>query len=350
MSISELAGGSTQWLKAQGPQNDVVLSSRVRLARNVAGFPFLTNASEAQKHELLELCHRRLIDAHLADRVLWVDLQQSPKIDRQLLVERHLISRQLSQGESPRGAAISIDESIAVMVNEEDHIRIQVLRSGLQLSDVYARADQIDDRIEGHVEYAFSPQFGYLTACPTNVGTGIRVSVMLHLPALRITGEIEKVKRAARDMHLAVRGFHGEGTDAVGDLYQVSNQTTLGKSETEILVDFENNIIPRLIDYERAARSALVERRADVLDDKIYRAWGILRHARLLQSEEALFLLSQLRLGVSLGRIQEVDLGTLGELMLLSQPAHIQKIAQRQLGGDERRAFRATFIRNRLGG
>lgn len=350
MSITELAQGPTQWLRAQGPHRDVVLSSRVRLARNVAGFPFLTSASEAQKHELLELCHRRLLDANLAERVLWVDLRESPKLDRQLLVERHLISRQHSQGESPRGAAISLDESVAVMVNEEDHVRIQVIRSGMQLSDVYARADQIDDRIEDNVEFAFSPEFGYLTACPTNVGTGIRVSVMLHLPALKITGEIEKVKRAARDMHLAVRGFHGEGTDAIGDLYQVSNQTTLGKSESEILSDFESEIIPRLIDYEHAARRALVERRADVLDDKIYRAWGILRHARMLQTEEALHLLSQLRLGVSLGRIQEVDLGTLGELMLMSQPAHIQRLAQRQLGGDERRAFRATFIRNRLGG
>jgi len=350
MSLANLPEQPSQWLAGHGPHTDVVLSSRVRLARNIAGFPFLSTASQAQKHELVELCHRRLVDAHIAEQVLWVDLNDSPALDRQLLVERHLISRQHSQGDTPRGAVISSDESVAVMVNEEDHLRIQVLRSGMQLADVYAHADQIDDRIDQSLDYAFSPKWGYLTACPTNVGTGIRVSVMLHLPALKMTGEIEKVKRAAKDMHMAVRGFHGEGTEAIGDLYQVSNQTTLGKSESEILTDFEQHIIPKLIDYEHAARQALAERRSAVLDDKIHRAWGLLRHARLLRSEEALYLLSHLRLGVSIGRIREVDLQTLGELMLLTQPAHLQRIAQRTLTGDERREFRATFVRNRLGG
>ncbi len=350
MNPADLPDSPTPWADGRGPHTDVVLSSRVRLARNIAGFPFLATASEAQKHELLDLCHRRLTDARIGNQVLWIDLNDASPLDRQLLVERHLISRQHGQGQTPRGAAITGDESVAVMVNEEDHLRIQVLRSGMQLADVYSLADQIDDRLESSVEYAFSPTWGYLTACPTNVGTGIRVSVMLHLPALKMTGEIDKVKRAARDMHLAVRGFHGEGTDAVGDLYQISNQTTLGKSEQETLNDFERDIIPKLIDYEHAARQALMERRPAVLDDKIYRAWGLLRTARLLGSEECLYLLSHVRLGVSMGRLHEADLQTLGELMLLTQPAHLQTIAKRSLTGDERREFRATFVRNRLGG
>jgi protein arginine kinase len=350
MNVGNLAGSASEWLGGAGPHSDVVVSSRVRLARNVAGFPFLATASEAQKQELVELCRRRLGESHFAQGIVWIDLNHLDALDRQLLVERHLISRQHSHGQTPRGAAISTDEAVAVMVNEEDHLRIQVLRSGMQLTDVSARADQIDNTLEQTVEYAFSPTYGYLTACPTNVGTGIRVSVMLHLPALKMTGEIDKVKRAARDMHLAVRGFHGEGTDAVGDLYQVSNQTTLGKTEREILTDFEQQIIPKLIDYEHAARRALAERRASVMDDKIHRAWGILRHARLLKTDEALHLLSHVRLGVALGRIQEVDMQTLGELILLSQPAHLQKMADRAMDGDERRAVRAQFIRNRLGG
>jgi protein arginine kinase len=348
MSLPELGDRASDWLRQAGPHGDVVISSRVRLARNIAGFPFLNRTNDRQQRELLDLCRSRLFETPLAPRMLWVDLEDSPRLDRQVLVERHLISRQLAGGKKPRGVAIAADESFAVMVNEEDHLRLQVLRGGMQLDDSYAQADQMDDLIESRMDYAYSGRFGYLTACPTNVGTGIRVSVMVHLPALKMTGEIEKVRRAAREMQLAVRGFRGEGTEAVGDLFQISNQVTLGRSEQDILSDFQHQIIPQIIEYEHAARHALSQRRSSLLDDRIFRAWGLLTHARLLGSDEALYLLSHVRLGVSMGRIQSVDMATLNGLFVLIQPAHLQRIFQKPLDGAQRREARARYVRQRL--
>ena len=197
---------------------------------------------------------------------------------------------------------------------------------------------------------AFHPRFGYLTACPTNVGTGIRVSVMLNLPALKITGEIEKVFRAAKELKLAVRGLYGEGTEATGDFYQISNQTTLGKSEEDIINDFRLVVIPKFIDYELQARKSLVNDHTATLDDKVFRALGLLRNARLLSTDEALFLMSHLRMGVNLGRIKDVDMRTINDLFLHTQPAHLQKLTGKKLEGDLRRIARAEFVRQRLGG
>ncbi|MBI1371258.1 MAG: protein arginine kinase [Phycisphaera sp.] len=338
-----------QWMRGGGPDQDVVLSSRVRLARNLAGYPFVGRADTNQRRDLLERCRMSIARADITPGLHWVDLNDASSLDRKLLVERHLISRQHSKATSPRAVAISEDESIAVMINEEDHVRLQVLRTGMQLQDAYDQADVVDDVLERQLDFAFSSQLGYLTACPTNVGTGIRVSVMLHLPGLKLTGEIDKVRRAAKDMHLAVRGFYGEGTEAVGDLFQISNQTTLGKSEGQILFDFQDVVIPQIVEYERKARRALADHRATVLDDKVFRAWGTLSTARLLGSEEALYLLSYLRLGLCLDRIDSVSMQNVNELMLLIQSAHLQKIAARPLGGPERREFRARFVRERLG-
>ena len=256
-SITENAG---EWLRGAGPHSDVVISSRVRLARNLAGFPFVGLANRRQRYEVLENCREQIVSKPLSANTMFVHLNETSALNRQLLVERHLISRQhgAAKNDVPRGVAVGSDETFAIMVNEEDHLRIQVLRSGMQLSDAFDQINRIDDQLEEKLEYAYSRRFGYLTACPTNVGTGIRVSVMLHLPALQLTGEIDKVKRAARDMHLAVRGLFGEGSDAQGDLYQVSNQTTLGKSEGEILADFETTVVPQIINYELQARQALV--------------------------------------------------------------------------------------------
>ena len=234
------------------------------------------------------------------------------------------------------------------MVNEEDHLRIQVLRSGLQLEEAWEQINAVDDKLESKLDFAFHPRFGYLTACPTNVGTGIRVSVMLHLPALKLTSEIEKVFRAAKDMRLAVRGLYGEGTEATGDFYQISNQTTLGKSEEEIISDFKHVVIPKIIDYEHHARRTLLNDRTVALDDKVCRALGLLRSARLLTSEEVMFLLSHLRMGINLGRIKDIEIRTINELFLLTQPAHLQKLQGKKLEGDLRRAARADFIRQRL--
>src|SRR5205814_2291200 len=224
------------------------------------------------------------------------DLDVAPDADRQFLVERHLSSKPHASAEESRGVAIGQDESVAIMVNEEDHLRIQVLRSGLQLEEAWEQISAIDDKLEAKLDFSFHPRFGYVTACPTNVGTGIRVSVMLHLPALKLTGEIEKVFRAAKDMRLAVRGLYGEGTEATGDFYQISNQTTLGKSEEDIISDFKHLVIPKIIDYEHHARRTLVNDRTIALDDKVCRALGLLRSARLLTSEEVMFALSHLRM------------------------------------------------------
>jgi protein arginine kinase len=348
LKLSDLTNHAGEWLRGSGPMSEIVISSRIRLARNVAGSPFLSRASRNQRQHLETKIRDIILSAQIAPQTLYVDLDSAPEIDRTLLVERHLISKPHAAAEGARGVAIGEDETVSIMVNEEDHLRIQVLRSGLQLEEAWEQINQIDDRLESKLDWAFHPRFGYLTACPTNVGTGIRVSVMLHLPALKLTGEIEKVFRAAKDMRLAVRGLYGEGTEATGDFYQISNQTTLGKSEEEIISDFKHQVIPKIIDYEHHARRTLLNDRTVALDDKVCRALGILRSARLLASEETLFLLSHLRMGVNLGRVKDIDLRTLNELFLLTQPAHLQKIQGKKLEGDLRRAARADYIRQRL--
>lgn len=350
MTLREITQHAGEWLRGTGPCGEVVISSRIRLARNLAGFPFVNRANRRQRRDIVDRSHRESISESLGRGMLWVAMDDTPKLDRQLLVERHLISRQHAENDDdiPRAVAIEPEETFAIMINEEDHLRIQVLRSGLQLTDAFAAIDRIDDVLEEKLDFAFSRRFGYLTACPTNAGTGIRVSVMLHLPALKLTGEIEKVRRAARDMHLAVRGLFGEGSEALGDLYQVSNQTTLGKSEQEILADFETTVVPQIVAYEQQARQALVRQRPHQLDDKIHRAWALLTHARVLTTQEVLQLLSHLRMGVNLGRIETVDIRTINELFLLVQPAHLQKLTGEEMDPAERRIARANLIRQRL--
>ncbi len=350
MTLSQISGHAGEWLRGAGPHSEIVISSRVRLARNLAGYPFVSRASSGQRQEVLRRCRDQIMSGRLGDDLLWVELPQSTPMDRQILVERHLISRQhANAGETlPRSVAIGGDETFAIMVNEEDHLRMQVLRCGMQLGEACKQINQIDDTLEGSLSFAFSSRFGYLTACPTNVGTGIRFSVMLHLPALRLTGEIDKVRRAARDMHLAVRGMFGEGSDALGDLYQVSNQTTLGRSEQELLRDFQQTVVPQIIAYEQQARQALVKQREAQLDDKIWRAWAVLTHARTISADEVLSFLSHLRLGVNLGRITSVDIPTINELFLLTQSAHLQKLSGMEMDPPTRRRVRADLIRQKL--
>lgn len=350
MSLRQMTERAGEWLRGAGPHSDIVISSRIRYARNLAGFPFVNRANRRQRFEVLDLCKQQIVSNRVADNILWVSLADSPGLDRQLLVERHLISRQHATAgdDIPRAVAIGEDETFAIMVNEEDHLRMQVLRSGMQLEEAYHQIDRIDDVLEEKLDFAYSRRFGYLTACPTNVGTGIRVSVMLHLPALKLTGEIEKVRRAARDMHLAVRGLFGEGSEALGDLYQVSNQVTLGRADQEILADFERTVVPQIIAYEQQARQALLRQREAQLDDKVWRAWGVLTHARVLGTEEVLSLLSHLRLGVNLGRITTVDLRTINELLLITQPAHLQRLTGCAMEPAVRRVARAKMLRQRL--
>lgn len=354
--------GPAVWLSDHGPDADVVMSSRVRLARNLAGFPFVNRASRLDRQQVVQIARTKLLEADLSPEMAWLDLREAGPLDRMVLVERQLISSQHSKGkhgggsgnsrggpDEPRGVAIGLpDESLSVMVNEEDHLRIQVLRPGLDLSAALARADAADDALERAIDFAFHPRFGYLTACPTNVGTGIRFGVMLHLPALKLTGDIDKVKRAADDMGLAVRGFYGEGSEAFADLYQLSNQTTLGKSESVLLHEMAEEIVPKLIAYERYARETLLKTRREGIEDLTYRALGTLLHARLLPTGEAMDLLSKLRLGRVLGLIDAPGRASIHHLLLLCQPAHLQRTVRTELPQSERRQARAAVIRTML--
>jgi protein arginine kinase len=336
------------WVSQDGPFCDVVMSCRARLARNIDGYPFINHASTAQHHELLHLARTVLLSADVGTGLIWVDLHQASEEDRKLLVERHLISKNLAEGEIERGVAISDDESLSIMVNEEDHLRMQALASGLRLDEVYDRINRVDDAIENKLDYAFSRRWGYLTACPTNVGTGIRFSVMMHLPALKITNEIERVRRSAKDLHLAVRGYYGEGSESAGDFYQISNQVTLGRAEEDLLAELQERIIPRIIEYEHQARRLLVERNETLLDDRTQRALAILRSARLLGAEEAMKLLSRVRLAVHLGRLPDVDSGVVNALFLQIQPAHLHFKAKTHLNPEQLRERRATVVREAL--
>ena len=353
---------------------DIVLSSLIRLARNLTGYKFLSRCSAAEKSEILAKLKDALMSLQLGDKVFYVSVDKAPVLDRNFLVERHLISRHHAFGKGPRGVVIAQREFFTAMINEEDHLRIQVLKGGLQLSQCAEQINHIDDMIEKKVDYAFSTRYGYLTACPTNLGTGIRVSVMLHLPALKMTNQIEKFFNATRAMGLAIRGLFGEGTEAAGDFYQLSNQVTLGVSEADIVSQFENTIIPEIVEYENAARNQLLDKEVDVLDDKISRAMALLKNAHLISSQEALFLLSHLRLGINMheqmglstptieqlcklsragsdtGKTRELSITTINRLFMLTLPAHLQLNYGKTLDPTHRDALRAKIIRSTLKG
>jgi protein arginine kinase len=309
----------------------------------------------------------------LGDKIFYLSVDKAPVLDRHFLVERHLISRHHAFGKGARGVVIAQREFFTAMINEEDHLRMQVLKAGCQLTQCAEQINRIDDMIEQKIDYAFSPKYGYLTACPTNLGTGVRVSVMLHLPALKMTGQIEKFLNATRDMGLAVRGLFGEGTEAAGDFYQLSNQVTLGISDADIVSQFENAIIPEIVEYENAARNQLLSKEPDVLDDKISRAMALLRNAHLISSQEALFLLSHLRLGINMHERmgastpvikrlcklsgigsntdkepQPLSITTINRLFMLTQPAHLQLNYGKTLDPTHRDALRAKIIRSAL--
>ncbi|MDZ4755328.1 MAG: protein arginine kinase [Phycisphaerae bacterium] len=338
------------WQINPGPDADVVVSSRVRLARNIAGFPFVNKATAPQRNEVVRVVQQARFPDEWATGIVWVNLMQATAIDRTLLVERHLISKQFAEAQAPRSVAISSDESLSVMVNEEDHLRLQVLLAGSRLNDCFASVSKLDATLEHSLDFAYAQRWGYLTACPTNVGCGIRFSVMLHLPGLKLTNEIEKVRHAAKDLHLAVRGFYGEGSDAVGDFYQVSNQLTLGRSEQDLYDMFAKLVVPQLVDYERTARRVLLEQSGTVVEDRVHRALGVLRSARLLSLDEAMKFLSRIRLGVCLGRLPEVELATVNRLFLQIQPAHLRVTTQTTEADADLKETRATMVRRALGG
>lgn len=348
MELKKLSERLGCWLEPFDNCGNIVMSSRIRLARNLAGCEFVSRASLASGEHVLEKLTKAVMEVDLSGGKFYIEVNKAGQLDKDFLVERHLISRQFAASKVKRGVIISEDESFSAMINEEDHLRVSVLLPGLQLDKGWDIINRADDEIEKNVEYAFHPRLGYLTACPTNVGTGLRVSVMLHLPALKMTGHLDKFFNAAKAMNLAVRGLYGEGTEAVGDFYQVSNQTTLGVRENEVVKQFNNVLVPEVVKYERMAREELVNKKQSMVEDKIFRAYGILKHAQMISSHEALYLLSHLRLGVDLKRLDDLTIEDINRLFLLTQPAHLQFNSGGPLNADERDELRAKIIRESL--
>ena len=339
---------SGSWLDGSGPHSDVVISSRIRLARNISGFHFFSQADAQQQIQVHELIRKNLMETELKNKIWYLNVEEISTLERQLLTERHLISRPLAEQNGSRGVAIAHDELFTLMINEEDHLRIQALASGLKLHETYESINHVDNLLEEKMEFSFSSTFGYLTACPTNVGTGIRVSVMMHLPALKLAGHMEKVLNATRDLNLAVRGLYGEGSEPIGDFFQISNQTTLGKTEKQIIDDLINQAVEPIIEYERKARQKFLDEKPTVLDDKVFRALGTMQNARLISSDETLYLLSYVRLGICLGRIKNIRLENINKLLVITQPAHLQNLYQQKLETVERDQVRAELIRKHL--
>ena len=348
MNLETLLTNTGEWLKGNGPDADIVISSRIRLARNLSSFPFTNRASAHQKAEIEHHLRDRLPRIDFDPKLSYFPLGTLSILDRQFLVERQLISRELAAVlEGPRAVAFDDTAAVSIMVNEEDHLRLQVLRSGFSLDEAWADIDRADNALEARLTYAFHGQFGYLTACPTNVGTGMRASVMLHLPALGLTKQIDKVFRALQKINLAVRGLHGEGSRAFGDLYQISNQVTLGKSEPKLLGEIRE-VLQTILLYERQARNALMKERRQAEQDRVARAIGTLGSATMITTEETMELLSAVRLGIHLRLIDDLPATTVNQLFIHTQAAHLQKLMGQPLDGEERNAARAKYLRNKL--
>lgn len=351
MNLEDLARSSGEWLRGSGPESDIVISSRIRLARNLADYPFISKTTETDRAEIEQALHSQIESLQAAGKVdadsLYLNVTDLAEVDRQFLVERQLISREHAESDGARAVVIDQAERFSVMINEEDHLRIQVMHSGLALEAAWQQINALDDLIEEQVNYAFNDKLGYLTACPTNVGTGLRVSVMLHLPALVITRQIEKVFKSLQKINLAVRGLYGEGSQAMGDFYQISNQVTLGQTEEELAKKVAD-VVPVLIDYERQARDFLINESHETLHDRVSRAFGILRTAQTISSEETLHLLSSVRMGINLGLIGELQIPTVNKLLIHTQPAHLQKLAGNELDASGRNIERATYLRRHL--
>jgi len=348
MEFKDLINQSSEWLRATGPESDIVISSRVRLARNIAKIPFSHRATKAQSQQVLKIC-KDAIDANdFMQNCLFVKIEDLNNIDKQLLLERHLVSRELITKSDSKAVAVSDREIISIMINEEDHLRIQTIQSGFNLREAWQIIDRLDTDLGKKIDFSFSSDFGYLTACPTNVGTGMRASVMLHLPVLVITKQINRVLQAVSKLSLTARGFYGEGTQASGNFFQISNQTTLGHTEIDVIDNIER-IIKQIIMHEQNARKMLGTQHLTELQDRIWRALGILKSAHIITSNETIELLSMVRLGVDMGLIKDLDIATVNRLFISTQPAHLQKLEGKALTALERDVKRAEVIRGALG-
>ncbi|WP_138420205.1 protein arginine kinase [Aquibacillus sediminis] len=337
------------WMKEDGPDSDIVMSSRIRLARNLDKVPFPLIANDQDLEKILTFMkqtyhHQSFKNYHDLE---FVGINELTPVEKQVLVEKHLISPHLADKSTHSGVLISESEQVSVMVNEEDHIRIQLYFPGFQLQRALDEAFEFDDWLEENVNYAFDEDRGYLTSCPTNVGTGLRASVMMHLPALALTQKLNRMIPAISQLGLVVRGIYGEGSEAVGNIFQISNQITLGRSEEDIVVDLQS-VVQKLIEQERKARRLLMDQSGLRLEDRIFRSYGILERSRIIESKEAATCLSDLRLGIDIGYIDHISKTILNELMVLTQPGFLQHYAKEALSPQRRDILRASLIRERL--
>ena len=323
------------------------MSSRVRLARNIKDAAFPGWAKKPERIRILELIRPAVESLPEMKNSFSGTMDSLSTLDKQILVERHLISREHAAKTAGSGLVLNREETYCVMINEEDHLRMQALRPGLQLRQAWTAIDQIDSSLERKLEYSFNPEWGYLTACPTNLGTGIRVSAMLHLPGLVLAEQINPIIQSVNKLGLAVRGLYGEGTEALGNVFQVSNQMTLGEAESAIVERLEK-VLAQIIEHEENARGTLLERKPKIVFNHIGRAYGVLANAHSISSKETMNLLSFMRLGVDLGLFPGVDRALVDELFILTQPAHLQKQHSEKLSAEERDLLRADMVRERL--
>lgn len=350
MSLSEFIDQKiSPWMRERGPDNDIVLSSRIRLARNFVDVPFPNTATNKELNQINDFIKKKYEGESFLNHELirFIAMKEVTNVERQVLVEKHLISPHLIKYADTASVLISANEQVSVMINEEDHIRLQLYFPGFQLAKALEEAFKLDDWLEEEIDYAFNEDKGYLTTCPTNVGTGMRASVMMHLPALVLTKQISRMVPAINQLGFVVRGIYGEGSEAQGNIFQISNQITLGKSEKDIVEDLQS-VVGQLIEHERKARQGLMERLTVRLENRIYRSYGILAYSRIIDSKEAATCLSDVRLGIDLGIIEDVPGSILNELMVLTQAGFLQEYAKRMLQPNERDVLRASLIRERL--
>src|SRR5438067_171050 len=347
MKLTTIIANAGEWLRGDGPHSQIVISSRVRLARNIRNHPFPGWAKKAERLAILEEIKPRVEELPEMADAFSEYMQELTALEKQVLVEKHLISREQAAKSVGSAVVMNRKQTLSIMINEEDHLRMQALRSGLQLKNVFKLIDKADSALEQKLEFAYDQRLGYLTACPTNVGTGMRASAMLHLPGLVLSELINQVIQAVSKIGLAVRGLYGEGTEAMGNLFQISNQTTLGEKEEDI-INRLSKVIETIIEKEHDARHILLQKKPSTLWDQIGRAYGVLTYAHAMASKEALNLLSIIKLGIDLGAFPQDHRLSIDELFIDTQPAHLQKCSQQKLNAEERDYLRAQIIRDRL--
>jgi protein arginine kinase len=347
MRFSTLLKHPADWMTGEADGNGVVLTSRVRLARNLRREPFPGWATKERRVQVLKRVKPEVEALPEMKDGFSQELDGLSSLQKQVLVERHLISREQAARGEGSAAVVNRKQALSLMINEEDHLRMQAIRPGLALSEAYQLVAEIDEQLENHLDFAFDHELGYLSACPTNLGTGMRASAMLHLPGLVLSDQIGQVLQAVGKLQLAVRGFFGEGTESLGNLFQISNQSTLGESEDTIIQRLER-VIDQVATHERTARYKLLEEDPEMVFDRVGRAYGTLRHAHIIASKEALNLLSLLRLGAELTFFPADTVPACDRLLMEIQPAHLQLHAGKKLTPEQRDAIRAEIIRTRL--